>query len=258
MPESSASQKSYSENNLSPQGRHYGLDSTDRRDEVLHQINTTAAMNKSHYQESNLSSVPGKTGRKSQPSVRVDNRPCYKLCPVNDLYQITLQVEHDGAPSSQQTMYDEGPQRYSTVHQSLDIVGEATEQLRQSQAEKKQNDKNRPLKSRLGKARGHHDTVDQSLFRALEVKGSRENSAHEEGSLERPSYRGPDLEQYSKAKIARYEMQHASNDSTVSMNQGRFDAFIPQDWGSSPAMPYNDQDIYARSTTLNEPGINFE
>ena len=65
------------------------------------------------------------------------------------------------------------------------------------------------------------------------------------------------MEQYSKAKIFRYEMQLANNESTISVTQGHLGGFTPQDCGS-PGMPYNDQDIYARSTTLNEPGINFD
>ena len=101
------------------------------------------------------------------PSVRIDNKPCYKLCPVNDLYQITLQVENDGPPSPQ----------YQRTNQSMDIVGEACEQLRQSHAEKMNDNKNRPLKSSLAKMRPQHGLVDMSTIVALEVTGSRESSS---------------------------------------------------------------------------------
>ena len=73
----------------------------------------------------------------------------------------------------------------------MDIVGEATEQLRQSHAEKKPNDKNRPLKSRLGRAQ--HATVDTSLFRALEVNNSRESSPHKAAGLDGGTHGGPDM-----------------------------------------------------------------
>ena len=112
--------------------------------------------------------------------------------------------------------------------------------MRQSQAGKKLHDKNRVLKSRLGKTRDQRNTVDRGLIRALEVKGSRDNSSQREASLDQGSTKSPDLQQYNQARIDRYEMQLVNNESTMSANAARFEGYAQQlDWESA-AMPYND------------------